>query len=118
MEMMDEVAAAKLEANKQDIMDDLIASDKCLFADGEYRPPVRFNVRRPKDENGVERDQTPDQAANMRDAAKRGLVQLPFTNPHGGTAIIVGGAPSIKDQLELITELSQKPDHAVFALNW
>ena len=107
---MDDVAAA--------LMKDLVDEGKCLFADGEHRPPVRFNVARPKDANGVERDQTPDQAKNMRHAATLGLTTLPFVFAHEGTAVIVGGAPSIKDHIEEIRTFSKKPNTVIFALNW
>src|SRR6266700_1833668 len=118
MDHMDEAAAAKLESQKQALMDELISTDKCLFADGEYRPPVRFNVTRPKDVEGNLRDQTPDAARHMRYAASLGLQQLPYSHPHGGTAIICGGGPSIKDNLDKIKELAKNPDAAIFALNW
>jgi hypothetical protein len=38
--------------------------------------------------------------------------------PRLGRAIIVGGAPSIKDHLETIRELAADKKNAVFAINW
>lgn len=81
--------------------------------------PIRFNVVKPKDDEGNTRDQTSDAAANMRYAQSLGLEQLTITErPRAGRAIICGGAPSIKDNLEVIRKLASDKDNMVFALNW
>jgi len=82
--------------------------------------PIQFNMRKPLDPvTGEERDQTGDAAKNMKYAA---TLQLPevIRLPHlrMGRAVIVGGAPSIKDHLEDIKKLASDPDNAVFALNF
>jgi hypothetical protein len=69
--------------------------------------------------NRPPRDQTQDAADHMRYAATLGLPKLTI-NPGSlpGRAIVVGGAPSVKDYLDQIRLLAADPDNAVFALNW
>jgi hypothetical protein len=82
--------------------------------------PIKFNVIKPVDQaTGVTRDQTGDAAKNMRYAESLGLPRLlKSTYPRAGKAIIVGGAPSVKEHLETIRALAADPDNAVFSLNW
>ena len=116
--MNDVVLAEDAETARQLLLQKLVDDGKTIFADGEHKPQICFSVSHPKDENGVERDQTPDMARNMRYAATLGLQQIPFTPEHAGTAIICGGGPSIKGQLDKIKELATNPDSSIFALNW
>lgn len=86
---------------------------------GEVARPIRFKVQKPDDGTGKERDQTGDAALHMRYAATLNLPNLKRRQlPRVGRAIIVGGAPSIKDHLEEIRELAKDPLNAVFAVNW
>lgn len=81
--------------------------------------PIRFNLQKPSDKDGNQRDQTDDAAKHMRYAASLGLPELKNrSTPRMGKAIIVGGAPSIKDNLEKIRTFAADPDNTVFALNW
>lgn len=81
--------------------------------------PIRFNLQKPLGADGKQRDQTNDAADNMRYAATLGLPEVTMRpTPRMGKAIIVGGAPSIKNQLSEIAELAKDPNNAVFALNW
>lgn len=93
-------------------------ASECLFVDGKWNPPARVKVVRPKDDQGVERDQSEDAGNNIRHASTLGLVPLPLVPAHAGSAIICGGGPSIKSELETIRKLAANPDNAVFALNW
>jgi hypothetical protein len=90
-----------------------------LVVDGEINKPIIFKISRPKDEAGQERDQTNDAAENMRYAATFNLPHL-TVQPYkpGGKAVIVGGAPSVKDYLTLLRELASNTNNAVFAINW
>lgn len=100
-----------------------LSEDQCIhFPDGEgddLKAPILFHVKRPDGPDGKERDQTLDAAAHMRYAKTLNLPELfQFPRPRFGRAIIVGGAPSIKDHLEEIRELSKDPRNAIFAINW
>ena len=93
-----------------------------IIDDGDGNPlklPIRFVTQKPSDSEGNLRDQTGDAARNMRYAATLNLPKLPKRlTPRLGRCIIVGGAPSIKDHLEEIRELSKDPNNAIFAINW
>jgi len=81
--------------------------------------PIRFSIVKPSDEAGQQRDQTNEAAEHMKYAATLGLPELAQkTIPRQGKAIIVGGAPSVKDHLEEIKEYQKNPHNAVFAVNW
>ena len=81
--------------------------------------PIRFNLQKPKGPDGQPRDQTGDAARHMRYAHTLGLPEVTTVlPPRMGRAIIVGGAPSIADELETIRALATDPDNAVFAVNW
>lgn len=81
--------------------------------------PIRFQMKHPDGADGKERDQTGDAAEHMRYAATLGLPVLSQRElPRLGRAIIVGGAPSIKGQLEAIRALAADEHNAVFAINW
>lgn len=81
--------------------------------------PIRFKLQKPTDENGNLRDQTGDAADHMRYAASLDLPELKRRDlPRMGKAVIIGGAPSIKDHLEEIRALSLDPDNMLFAVNW
>lgn len=81
--------------------------------------PIRFRLQKPADGKGGQRDQTHDAADHMRYAATLGLPQLKQSPlPRMGKAIIVGGAPSIADNLEQIRTFAAEPDNMVFAVNW
>ena len=82
--------------------------------------PICINVVKPTDQKtGKEWDQTFDAAANMRYSNSLGLPLLKKRPlPRLGRCVIVGGAPSVKDHLEEIRELSKDPNNAVFCLNW
>lgn len=81
--------------------------------------PIRFNLQKPLDKEGKHRDQTNDAARNMQYVAGLGLPELTISpTPRMGRAVIVGGAPSIKDHLAEIELLAHDPDNMVFAVNW
>jgi uncharacterized Rossmann fold enzyme len=81
--------------------------------------PVRFHTDKPSDAEGKPRDQTIEAAAHMRYAATLPIPHLEKRQlPRKGTAIIVGGAPSIKKYLEEIRKLSQDKNNEIFAINW
>lgn len=82
--------------------------------------PIRFKIVKPTDvATGELRDQTNDAAEHMKYAATLGLPELKQSKmPRMGKAIIVGGAPSIKNYIEEIRALSQDPDNMIFAINW
>lgn len=81
--------------------------------------PIRFKLQKPTDGQGNLRDQTGDAADHMRYAASLGLPELKRRDlPRMGRAIIIGGAPSIKEHLEEIRALSLDPDNMLFAVNW
>ena len=96
--------------------------EKLVIQDGEgpdVKLPIVFKVVKPSDKDGNIRDQTNDAADHMRYAATLNLPELvQKTLPRQGKAIIVGGAPSIKDHLEVIREFSKNPYNGVFAINW
>lgn len=96
---------------------------KLFIDDGEgnsIKAPIVFKTQRPADPvTGEQRDQTLDAANNMRYAATLGLPTLQQRPiPRLGRAIIVGGAPSIKNHLEEIREFSKDPNNWIFAVNW
>lgn len=81
--------------------------------------PIRFKMKRPDGPDGIERDQTSDAADHMRYAASLGLPTLQREPlPRYGRAIIVGGGPSVKGQLETIRAFSQDKNNRIFAINW
>lgn len=81
--------------------------------------PIRFHTQKPVDAQGVERDQTGEAAEHMRYAATLGLPTLTQRQlPRLGRAIIVGGAPSIKNHLDDIRELAKDKNNEIFAINW
>lgn len=85
----------------------------------KVKGPIKFIVQKPSDADGNLRDQTEDAAKHMRYAFSLGLPLLKRRQlPRLGRAIIVGGAPSIKDHLETIRELAADKNNAVFAINW
>lgn len=101
-----ETDATKVETIKDE------ASGKLFF-------PIKYELRKPLDLDGLYRDQTADAAANMRYAATLDLPEVKFRNtPRFGRAIIVGGAPSVQDHLDQIRTLAADPDNSIFAINW
>ncbi len=82
--------------------------------------PIRFNVIKPTDPvTGESRDQTNDAANNMAYAASLDLPTLKKRLiPRPGRALIIGGAPSIKDHIDIIKELARDPNNEIFAINW
>ncbi len=86
----------------------------------EVKVPIRFKIVKPTDKvSGELRDQTGDAANNMRYAATLGLPTLKRRPlPRLGRAIIIGGAPSVRDNLDYIKELANDPLNEVFAVNW
>jgi len=63
---------------------------------------------------------TPDEviAANVRaNSARDDLEWVAFEEPHGYTAVIVGGGPSMADHVDAINRLADKPTTWIFALN-
>lgn len=90
-----------------------------IVIDEDVKHPIRFSMKKPDGEDGVERDQTGDAAEHMRYAATLNLPQLTQRDrPRFGRAIIVGGGPSVKDHLEDIRKLANDPNNAIFAINW
>lgn len=98
--------------------------DFLVFNDGDgetsIKRPVRFNVVKPTDpKTGELRDQTGDAANNMRYAATLELPTLVRRlTPRPGRAIVIGGAPSVKDHMDTIKELMKDPLNEIFAINW
>lgn len=85
----------------------------------DIKAPIKFVVQKPSLPNGELRDQTNDAANHMRYAATLELPELRKRQlPRLGRAVIVGGAPSIKNHLEEIRELSKDKNNAIFAINW
>lgn len=97
------------------------AHEKLIFDDGigpAEKQSIVFRVVKPQ-KDGETWDQTQDAANHIKYSMSLGLPQLRRRErPRFGRAIIVGGAPSIKDQLEEIRALASDPNNAVFALNW
>jgi hypothetical protein len=82
-------------------------------------PKIIFYCTKPRDETGQIRDQTGDAARHIRLAAERNLPRIKkVEEPNTGKAIIVGGGPSIADQLDKIKEFAADKNNAIFALNW
>jgi uncharacterized Rossmann fold enzyme len=102
--------------------EDVLKGEKLYIDDGNgpaIKAPILFKTQKPSDANGQLRDQTEDAARNMRYAKSLNLPELRRRQlPRYGRAIIVGGAPSIKDHLDEIRRLSSDPLNAVFAVNW
>src|ERR1700692_1466673 len=81
--------------------------------------PIRFNLQKPSDGKGGQRDQTGDAAEHMRYAKSLNLPELKLcTAPKMGKAVIVGGAPSMANHLEEIRALAADKDNTLFAVNW
>lgn len=94
---------------------------QATYDDGtvEVLAPIHFKLQKPTLEDGKLWDQTNDAARNMRYAATLSIPTLVRRQlPRLGRAVIVGGAPSIKDHLEEIRALAADPYNAVFAINW
>jgi Protein of unknown function DUF115 len=96
--------------------------DSIEFDDGEgsaVKLPLAIKIIKPTKEDGTVWDQTNDAADHMRYAHSLNLPQLVQAQlPKRGSVIIVGGAPSIKDHLDQIRELSKNPRNFIFAINW
>ncbi len=106
---LDEKSIAKLQ--KLHIVDD--------SGEEPTKFPIRFNLQKPSDGKGGQRDQTSDAAEHMRYAHSLNLPELkqsPY--PKMGKAVIVGGSPSMKNHLEEIRALAADPDNMLFAVNW
>lgn len=89
--------------------------------DGEdvVQHPITFKLKRPDGPDGKERDQTNDAAEHIKYAHTLDLPRLtPRDRPRLGRALIVGGGPSVKGQLENIRELSKDPNNAILTVNW
>lgn len=85
----------------------------------EIKVPLKIQIVKPTKEDGTEWDQTNDAANHMRYAHTLGLPELfQAPLPRRGTAVIVGGAPSIVNYLDQIKELSKDPKNYIFAINW
>lgn len=81
--------------------------------------PIKFQLKKPDGPDGVERDQTSDAAEHMRYAATLNLPELvQAPRPRLGRAIIVGGGPSVKSELETIKKLAEDPHNSIFVINW
>jgi Protein of unknown function DUF115 len=82
--------------------------------------PLRFSITRPIDLNtGEARDQTGDAINNSEYAESLGIPVLKKRAiPRLGRALIVGGAPSLKENLGNIKELIKDHNNEVFAVNW
>ncbi len=95
--------------------------DKAPLAleDGSIIQPIKFITVRPSDEEGKERDQKTQAAEHMHYSATLGLPELGCKpTPRRGRAVIVGGAPSIKNHLKAIRKLSKDENNCIFAINW
>lgn len=75
---------------------------------------IQFRLKNPDN-----RDQSQDVLRHIRYAHSLKLPELAKEKvPKVGRAIIVGGAPSVKDYLAQIKEFSKDPENTIFALNW
>lgn len=98
------------------------AKDSITVVDGkgpDIKLPLCIKIVKPTREDGTVWDQTNDAANHMRYAHSLNLpelVQAPL--PRRGSVVIVGGAPSIKNHLDEIRELSKDPLNFIFAINW
>lgn len=98
-------------------VDPIIINDETGENPTKY--PIKFHCQKPADLDGNLRDQTEDAANHMRYAATLGLPELTKRHtPRLGRAVIVGGAPSIKNHLEEIRALSADPNNRIIAINW
>lgn len=85
----------------------------------QVKHPIRFQVRNSETPTGDIRDQTKDAAEHMRYAATLRLPELGKSpRPRLGRAIIVGGGPTLKTELENIRALARDPCNAIIAVNW
>lgn len=81
--------------------------------------PINIQLVKPTKEDGSTWDQTQDAANHMRYAHSLNLPELEQKIlPRRGSAIIVGGAPSVKNHLEELKTLSKDPSNYIFAINW
>src|ERR1700689_734847 len=87
--------------------------------DDPIKPPIRFHLKKPDGPDGNLRDQTFDAAEHMRYAASLGLPTLSQRPlPRLGRAIIVGGAPSVKERLQELKVLAADKNNYIIAINW
>jgi hypothetical protein len=81
--------------------------------------PLEIKTKKPIDNIGNERDQTLDAVRHMRYAATLNIPTLKAVpRPRDGKALIVGGGPTLADQLDQIRSLAEDPKNAIFAVNW
>jgi len=98
---------------------DPITFDDAAETGSSLKMPLGITVVRPSKPDGTTWDQTNDAADHMRYAHSLDLPVLSQSPlPRRGTAVIVGGAPSIKDHLDEIRELSKNKRNGIFAINW
>lgn len=87
--------------------------------DNPVKMPIKFHMQKPDDGTGKQRDQTEDAARHMRYAKTLNLPELYQRDlPRRGSAVIVGGGPSAKVNLDKIKELSKDKRNTIFAVNW
>lgn len=105
-------------------LEEAMAAEKLYIDDGLGNPikaPIVFKTQRPEDPGnpGQQRDQTNDAALHMRYAHSLGLPELrQRVTPRRGRALIIGGAPSVKDYLDEIKKLGEDPSNTIIAVNW